>query len=76
MVRSNGFQFSRFFERIALLVVWAVLIALYGVAMPQSFLNWGNFSILFASYAPAAMLALAIIVPLTAGIMIFPSGPR
>jgi ribose transport system permease protein len=67
MVRSNGFRFGRFFERIALLVVWAVLIALYGVAMPQSFLNWGNFAILFASYAPAAMLALAIIVPLTAG---------
>ena len=37
------------------------------LAMPQSFLTWGNFSILFASYAPAAMLALAIIVPLTAG---------
>ena len=43
------------------------LIAVYGAAMPQSFLTWGNFSILFASYAPAAMLALAIIVPLTAG---------
>ena len=35
--------------------------------MPQSFLSWGNFSIMFASYAPAALLALAIIIPLTAG---------
>jgi ribose transport system permease protein len=35
--------------------------------MPRSFATWGNFSIIFASYAPAALLALAIIVPLTAG---------
>jgi ribose transport system permease protein len=58
---------GRLVERVALLVVWFLLIAAYGMAMPQSFLTWGNFSILFASYAPAAMLALAIIVPLTAG---------
>ena len=37
-------------------LVWLGLIAVYGWAMPQSFLTWGNFSILFASYAPAAML--------------------
>jgi ribose transport system permease protein len=60
-------NFTRLFERIALLVVWALLIAGFGIVMPQSFLSWGNFSIMFASYAPAALLALAIIVPLTAG---------
>lgn len=60
-------NYSRAFERVALLVVWGLLIAGFGAAMPSSFLNWGNFSILFASYAPAALLALAIIVPLTAG---------
>ena len=49
-------------------MVWLVLDrGLWRPAMPQSFLTWGNFSIMFASYAPAAMLALAIIVPLTAG---------
>src|SRR5580693_5542272 len=65
--RPGRIRFGRWFERVALLVVWLALIAVYAVAMPQSFLTWGNFSILFASYAPAAMLALAIIVPLTAG---------
>lgn len=54
-------------ERFALPAVWAFLIAGFGIALPQSFLTWGNFSILFASYAPGALLALAIIVPLTAG---------
>ena len=48
-------------------LVWVILIAAFSIAMPRSFLNWGNFSIMFASYAPAALLALAIIIPLTAG---------
>lgn len=60
-------NYTRAFERLALLLVWFVIIAGFGAAMPSSFLNWGNFAILFASYAPAALLALAIIVPLTAG---------
>jgi len=58
---------ARQFERVAVLLVWVLLIAGFGIAMPQSFLSWGNFSIMFASYAPAALLALAIIIPLTAG---------
>ena len=58
---------ARQFERFALLGVWVILIALFSAVMPQSFFSWGNFSIMFASYAPAALLALAIIVPLTAG---------
>jgi ribose transport system permease protein len=60
-------NYTRQFERFALLLVWAILIAAFSIAMPNSFFNWGNFSIMFASYAPAALLALAIIVPLTAG---------
>lgn len=60
-------NYTRQFERFALLLVWAILIAIFSIVMPKSFFNWGNFSIMFASYAPAALLALAIIVPLTAG---------
>ncbi len=58
---------SRTFERYALLLVWLLLIVGFSIAMPDSFMRWGNFSILFASYAPAVMLALAIIIPLTSG---------
>ena len=64
---DSGAGYARLFERLALILVWLLLIAAFGAAMPKSFLNWGNFAILFASYAPAALLALAIIVPLTAG---------
>lgn len=66
-VRDRGMRIAPLLERIALLLVWLVLIVVFSAAMPQSFFSWGNFSILFASYAPAALLALAIIVPLTAG---------
>lgn len=54
-------------ERFALIGVWLALIAGFSVAMPQTFLSWGNFSVMFASYAPGALLALAIIIPITAG---------
>ena len=65
--RATTVNYARQFERVALVLVWLLIIAGFGIAMPTSFLNWGNFAILFASYAPAALLALAIIVPLTAG---------
>lgn len=64
---ASPVNFMRLFERYALLLVWALLILGFSIAMPDSFLRWGNFSILFASYAPAALLALAIIIPLTSG---------
>jgi ribose transport system permease protein len=64
---APALNYTRLFESVALLLVWAILIIGFGVAMPRSFPTWGNFSIIFASYAPAALLALAIIVPLTAG---------
>jgi ribose transport system permease protein len=48
-------------------MVWLALIAGFGAALPHAFLTWGNFSIMFASYAPGALLSLAIIIPLNAG---------
>ncbi|MEO4043402.1 ABC transporter permease [Hoeflea sp. CAU 1731] len=65
--RTSSVRMTRLFERYALLLVWLLLIIGFSIALPNSFPRWGNFSILFASYAPAALLALAIIVPLTAG---------
>ena len=64
---ARRINYTRQFERIAVLLVWVILIAAFSIVMPRAFFNWGNFAIMFASYAPAALLALAIIVPLTAG---------
>jgi ribose transport system permease protein len=54
-------------ERLALPAAWALVIVGFSVALPASFLSWTNFTVMFSSQAPAALLALALIVPLTAG---------
>jgi ribose transport system permease protein len=48
-VASAPINYMRLFERVALLIVWALLIGLFTALLPKSFLNWGNFSIMFAS---------------------------
>ena len=58
----------RLLERLALVLAWALVVASFGVAVPNgTYLTWTNFSVLFTSQAPSALLALALIVPLTAG---------
>ncbi len=57
----------RFVERFALLGAWLAVIVGFAVALPGSFLSWTNFSVMFTTQAPGAILALALIVPLTAG---------
>lgn len=61
------FNVGRFVERFALVGVWLIVIAAFGILLPGIFLSWTNFSILFATQAPGAVLALALIIPLTAG---------
>lgn len=61
------FNFAGFAERFGLVFVWAVMIAIFGIVLPGIFLTWTNFSIMFATQAPGAILALALIIPLTAG---------
>ena len=54
-------------ERFALVGAWAAVVALFSVLLPGSYFTWQNFAVMFASQAPAALLALALIVPLTCG---------
>lgn len=63
----NKQKLGRRIERFALVGVWLVTIAFFSFALPGIFLSWTNFSILFATQAPGAVLALALIIPLTAG---------
>lgn len=58
---------AAFVERFALVGAWLLVIVGFGIALPGSFLTWQNFAVMFASQAPAALLALALIVPLTCG---------
>jgi ribose transport system permease protein len=54
-------------ERFALVAAWLLLIVIFGILMPDSFLSWRSFSTLFGSQAILVVLTLAIIIPLTSG---------
>ncbi|WP_428928954.1 ABC transporter permease [Marinibacterium sp. SX1] len=61
------FNVLNFVERFGLVFVWIIVIAIFAVVLPGIFFTWTNFSILFATQAPGAVLALALVIPLTAG---------
>jgi ribose transport system permease protein len=71
--RSGGAEgtgrgaFTDWFERLALLLVWAATIALFGYLRPDSFLTWSNFATILGSQSVIVVIALGLIVPLTAG---------
>jgi ribose transport system permease protein len=54
-------------ERYALLLVWGVVIVIFGILRPDTFLTTANFSTIFGSQAILVVLTLALLVPLTAG---------
>ncbi|MDO8213289.1 ABC transporter permease [Conexibacter sp. CPCC 206217] len=54
-------------ERSGLVIAWIVAIAVFGILKPDTFLTSANFSTIFGSQAVLVVLALALVVPLTAG---------
>jgi ribose transport system permease protein len=59
--------FVDWFERLALVLVWALTIALFGFLRPDSFLTWSNFATILGSQSVIVVTALGLIIPLTAG---------
>lgn len=62
--RDSGVSVMR---RFGVVFVWIAIIVIFGIARPTEFLTTANFSTLFASQAPLGILALALLIPLTAG---------
>lgn len=60
-------RFGHQLERFGLLLVWLVVIALFGMMRPDTFLSWSNFSSIFGSEAVLVIVTLGLIIPLTAG---------
>ena len=54
-------------ERFGLVIVWVVVILLFGALRPDTFLTWSNFSTIFGSQAVLVIVTLGLVVPLTAG---------
>ena len=62
--RSRG---ADFLERYALLLVWGIVIVIFGILRPDTFLTTANFSTIFGSQAVLVVLTLALLPPLVAG---------
>jgi ribose transport system permease protein len=54
-------------ERYGLIIAWAVVIAIFGVLRPDTFLTWPNFATILGSQAVLVVATLGLIIPLTAG---------
>lgn len=65
--RRGPGAFADWFERLALLLVWAATIAFFGCLRPDSFLTWSNFATILGSQSVIVVIALGLIIPLTAG---------
>jgi len=64
---KRGANWVSLFESVALVGASAVLFALFSYLNPHSFPTWSNISIMLGSQSVLVMLALALIIPLTAG---------
>jgi ribose transport system permease protein len=53
-------------EQFGLIVVWLLLIALFGALRPDTFLTWPNLSTILGSQAVLVVITLGLIIPLTA----------
>jgi ribose transport system permease protein len=62
-----AFAKSRLLERTALILVWLVVIVVFSLLRPDTFFSTANASTMLSSQSGLLVLALAIIVPLTAG---------
>jgi ribose transport system permease protein len=54
-------------QRAALVVTWAVVVAVFGALRPGTFLTTGNFQTIFGTNAVLVVLVLGLLVPLTTG---------
>lgn len=58
--------FAQFCHRYALLFAWAILIGLFGILEPDSFLQFQNFTSMFNSQAVLVVLTCSLVLTLTA----------
>jgi ribose transport system permease protein len=63
----RGSALARIGPRFALLGAWGVVIAIFAIATPETFLSAANVQTILSSQAVLVVLTLGLIVPLTAG---------
>jgi ribose transport system permease protein len=64
--RRRQHRFVLRLEQFGLIIVWLLLIALFGALRPDTFLTWPNLSTILGSQAVLVVITLGLIIPLTA----------
>lgn len=54
-------------RRTGLVAAWAILVLVFGIMRPDTFLTIDNFASIFGAQSVVGMLALALLIPITAG---------
>ena len=65
--RRSNFKAADTFQRYALVVAWAIVVVSFSLLRPETYATAGNFQTIFGSQAVLLVLALGLILPLTAG---------
>jgi ribose transport system permease protein len=60
-------RLSALLERCGLVAAWLIVVIVFGVLEPRTFLTQGNFATIFGSQAVLLVLTLGLLIPLTAG---------
>jgi ribose transport system permease protein len=64
---KKGLNLGDYAERFALVGAWLVVIIVFSILAPNTFFNVRNFTTMFGTQTTLVMLALALLIPLTAG---------
>lgn len=64
---AGELRVSNLVERFGLVFVWLIVIIIFGVKAPDTFLTRDNFATIFGSQAVLLVLTLGLLIPLTAG---------
>ena len=65
--KKKGFSPGDYVERLALVIAWLVVIVVFSILAPDTFFNVRNFTTMFSTQTTLVILALALLIPLTAG---------
>lgn len=65
--RRRRSQVTRFSERYGLIVIWVLVIIVFGAVEGDKFLSWGTWSSILGSQAVLLVLSLGLLIPMTAG---------
>lgn len=65
--QKKGLSLGDYTERLALVGAWIVVIVVFSILAPETFFNVRNFTTMFGTQTTLVILALALLIPLTAG---------